>query len=154
MTATNHAVMGAIVCATIANPVIGLPLAFFSHFVLDSLPHFGIHTVAKPTSKQYRAILRVDALLTVSFILIITFVGFKMGLPVWLLPLGAIFGWLPDVMWYKHYKNDLRGEPKQWDIIRSTHKKIQHLEVSWGWLVEVVWFISSVALLHCILFLS
>lgn len=40
MTATNHAVTGALIGLAAANPILALPLAFASHFVLDSLPHF------------------------------------------------------------------------------------------------------------------
>lgn len=152
MTATNHAVMGSIVAVGVANPVIGLPLAFASHFLLDSLPHFGAHTVAQPGSKEFSAILKFDTFLTTSFVLISTFAGYRAGLPVWLVPAGAMLGWIPDVMWYKHYQNDIHGEDKHWDIVRKVHKKIQRFEVSWGWIVESVWFAITVALLSWLIF--
>ena len=43
MTATNHALTGAAI-ATLgkATPICAIPLAFASHFVCDSLPHFGL----------------------------------------------------------------------------------------------------------------
>jgi hypothetical protein len=41
MTATNHAITGAIIAVVIDKPVIALPLALLSHFAQDALPHFG-----------------------------------------------------------------------------------------------------------------
>lgn len=40
MTAPNHALTGAIIGLSIANPVLALPLAFLSHFVCDAIPHY------------------------------------------------------------------------------------------------------------------
>lgn len=152
MTATNHAVMGSLIVAAVANPVIGLPLALLSHFVLDSLPHFGAHTVANPRSKEFRAIITTDAFLTISFMIVITFAGIRAGYEWWLLPLGGLLGWAPDLMWYKHYQSDLNGHTKEWDPVRTFHKRIQRWEVSWGWTVECAWFIIMVGLLSRILF--
>jgi hypothetical protein len=47
MTLTTHSVAGALIAQTFVSiPVIGLPLAFFSHFVLDAIPHREYKTVA------------------------------------------------------------------------------------------------------------
>ncbi len=153
MTAVNHSIMGSIIMVSVANPVIGLPLAFASHFILDALPHFGAHTVAKPGNKEFNSILQTDAFLTACFLIIGTFAGYRAGLPLWLVPVGGTLGWIPDVMWYKHYQNDINGEDKHWDIVRKAHKKIQRYELSWGWIVESVWFIASVALLSRLIFM-
>lgn len=152
MTAVNHTVMGSIVVASVGNPLVGLPLALISHFLLDALPHFGAHTVADPKSREFRAVMATDTLLTVAFLAMVAFAGHRVGLPVWLLPVGGLMGWLPDVMWYKHYQSDLRGEKKQWDRMRKFHKSIQRYERSWGWLVEVLVFIVLVLLLNHIIF--
>ncbi len=40
MTATAHALTAAAIATKIPNPAIGLPLAFFSHFLLDKVPHW------------------------------------------------------------------------------------------------------------------
>lgn len=152
MTATNHAVTGALIAAAVSNPVIGLPLALLSHFALDALPHFGAHTVAKPGSKEFKYILIFDGFLTTSFLITIFFAGIAADYPWWLLPLGGFLGGIPDLMWLKHYQNDLRGQDKHWDIVRTIHKKIQRYEVSWGWTVEAVWFVCGIILLNRVLF--
>ena len=40
MTGTNHTLTGVLIAATV-HPVLVIPLAFTSHFLLDALPHFG-----------------------------------------------------------------------------------------------------------------
>jgi hypothetical protein len=44
MTATNHALAGAVVALIVKEPVLAVPLALASHFALDILPHFGMHS--------------------------------------------------------------------------------------------------------------
>jgi ABC-type dipeptide/oligopeptide/nickel transport system permease component len=152
MTATNHALTGSIIAAAVPNPVIGLPLALLSHFVLDALPHFGAHTVANPKTKEFRAILITDSIMTAVLLLFVAFASYRMGMNWFVVFMGGFLAWLPDVMWYKHYQSDLRGEPKQWDRLRTFHKKIQQWEVSWGWAVEIVWFVAGVLVLNRIIF--
>lgn len=40
MTATGHAIIGTVIAAKIGNPALAIPIAFASHFVADSLPHW------------------------------------------------------------------------------------------------------------------
>jgi len=43
MLETPHVVVGAAIATTIPNPIISLPLAFLSHFVLEKVPHWNPH---------------------------------------------------------------------------------------------------------------
>ncbi len=52
MVLTSHILAGAAVAAKIQNPLIGLPLAFFSHFLLDALPHRE-YSISDPKSKNF-----------------------------------------------------------------------------------------------------
>jgi len=152
VTATNHAVFGALTVAVISNPVIGLPLALLSHFALDSLPHFGAHTIAEPGSREFNSILIFDITLGICVILVVGLAGSRTGYPWWLLPVGAILGMIPDLMWLKHYRNDIHGEEKHWDKVRHVHKKIQNWELSWGWIIEIIWYVATVGILSQVLF--
>ena len=152
MTATNHAITGAVIVAGVSNPLVGLPLALLSHFVLDALPHFGAHTVAHAKSKEFKYILMTDGFLLITFTFLSGYAGYKVGLDWWLLPLGAIFGGIPDLMWLNHYKADLAGETKTWDVVRKAHKAIQRWERSWGWMIEVIWFVGAILILNKLLF--
>jgi hypothetical protein len=44
MTAASHALIGAAIAARVTNPIIGLPLAFLSHFLADLTPHWDFST--------------------------------------------------------------------------------------------------------------
>ncbi len=55
MTATAHAVIGVAIAATITNPVLAIPLAFASHILADSIPHWdtGTHRREKGKKKYF-----------------------------------------------------------------------------------------------------
>ncbi len=57
----NHLLAGYFVSQTISNPVLGIPLAFFSHFLLDLFPHpteeMEVKFQSPLTSKRDRATL-------------------------------------------------------------------------------------------------
>lgn len=40
MTATNHALTGAVIALAIKRPEFAIPLAFLSHFAVDAIPHY------------------------------------------------------------------------------------------------------------------
>ncbi|MDP3726802.1 MAG: hypothetical protein Q8Q96_00625 [bacterium] len=40
MTATSHAIIGAVIAAKVGNPALALPLAVASHIVADLIPHW------------------------------------------------------------------------------------------------------------------
>jgi hypothetical protein len=65
MMATSHAVSGAVIALAIREPVLALPLAFVSHFVLDSLPHIGLDEYGGHSKKPalFLKILIIDSLL-------------------------------------------------------------------------------------------
>ncbi len=76
MTATNHALSGAVIGLAITQPAIALPLAFASHFVLDAVPHFGIgFSKSEQNRRLFHRYLLVDASLLLLIILYLYFAG-------------------------------------------------------------------------------
>lgn len=74
MRAINHALTGAIIGLTIAEPLVALPVALMSHFVLDAIPHYGESnpdTNAVLRSKSFKDALYVDAALCFVLVLVI-----------------------------------------------------------------------------------
>lgn len=47
MTATGHAVIGAVIAAKIGNPALAIPIAIASHIAADAFPHWDIGTNRK-----------------------------------------------------------------------------------------------------------
>lgn len=145
MTASNHALTGAIIVLTIDKPVLALPLALASHFALDVLPHFGNYDRAPHNSRLFMMILVADAAIAVSVMLAIyTF------LPViWLSAVaGSLLAMAPDLMWAPGYIRGLtRQEQSRPNAIMRWHKRIQWQERPWGFFIEIIWFVGGLALL-------
>lgn len=51
MTATGHAIIGTSLAAIIPNPLIGIPVAIFSHVLADAFPHWDTGTNMKKKSR-------------------------------------------------------------------------------------------------------
>lgn len=52
MTATGHAVIGAVIAAKIGNPYLAIPLALLSHIAADAFPHWDPATNAKKKTRE------------------------------------------------------------------------------------------------------
>jgi hypothetical protein len=142
MTASNHALTGAVIALAIRQPLMVIPLAVVSHFLLDALPHFGGVPI---TSRKFLFILAGDAGIAAGLLLSM-FVLFQ---PLWWLPLlGAVCAMSPDLMWFPNFIREITGrECKKPDVITKWHKKIQWYERPQGMVVEVGWFILFMSLL-------
>lgn len=146
MTGSNHVVMGALVGALVAQPIIAIPLAFFSHFVLDALPHYGHeHDERYWLTKNYRRVLVADALLTTSLFLYLLLVQPQN----WgLMFVCAAVAVLPDALWIPYYLHDLKyPESKQRRPLSRLLKKIQLGERPWGIYVELVFLAIILSIL-------
>lgn len=100
MLSTPHLLVGAAIVKIVPVPAISLPLAFLSHFVLDSIPHWDGSPKAPFNTKTTFGII-VDYAIGISLVYLAT-VGMENQYIVWL---GAFLGTLPDFILgtYKHY---------------------------------------------------
>lgn len=76
MLLTPHTVAGVAIGAAVSNPILAIPAAFFSHFLLDIAPHWdeiGLGRLEEHyqriSRRSFRFIL-LDALLSLSFVLV------------------------------------------------------------------------------------
>ena len=68
MTATGHAVIGAVIAAKVGNPALAIPLALASHLVADFIPHWDTATNRDKKGKKrvfYESV--VDVLISFVF---------------------------------------------------------------------------------------
>ncbi len=91
MLETPHALVGMVVVAAIPNPLVGLPLAFLSHFAVDMLPHWNWEPNTRPLS-----LLGIGLDLILLEILI-GYLAFQSPLQLILVG-GAFFAILPDLL--------------------------------------------------------
>lgn len=143
MTATNHAATGALIAMVVKQPWLAVPLACLSHFVLDAIPHFGIHeddVVRRNGHWLFRTVVIADIILAVSLFIAMPIAGSH------IVPWGWIFAamtaaFLPDMVWIYRYFGEIRtklARPHGW--YAWFHQKIQWSEKPWGLIVEIVWF--------------
>lgn len=141
MTATNHVLAGAIIVAFIDKPLVALPLAFLSHFVLDMIPHFGWKGLK---NGNFLYVLATDVALATAVLISI----FVLQLPNWQwLIAGGIIASSPDLIWLYYWVYELMGVKKPLDPFSHFAAKIQWSESTWGLMVEIPWFFASLALL-------
>lgn len=145
MTATNHALTGAMIGFVVANPLIAIPAALASHFICDSLPHFGFSGKNELRSKAFLRMLTVDMLLCVALVLVL----FSTHVNHWLLAsVCAFVATSPDFMWLPRFLRARAGKKeKKPHGITWLHQHIQWFQEPIGALTEVAWLTGAVIIL-------
>lgn len=151
MTVTNHLLAGAIIASVIKEPLLTLPLAFVSHFVMDALPHFGY-----AGNKGYSEALKHTLSYWVGIISTVTVIGviiFLVARGLWLELAAGLIAVSPDLVGLYNYARYERHSKEPSRFIRAFHlqfhRAIQRYERPWGIYVEVMVFLCfSVGLLQ------
>lgn len=146
MTATNHAVTGAVIAAGLKRPELAIPLAFISHFVIDMIPHFEARDLPPNFSKLFIA---ADVLISVIWIILLT-VFASVEVPAWLIFVCSAVAVSPDFMWvfrYLRIKDLDKVFTEPMSRIARLHLNIQFSETLKGIMVEAVWLALMVSLL-------
>jgi hypothetical protein len=148
MTATNHALTGALIGVTVSNPVLAVALAFTSHFVLDGLPHFGgdDKRLKLPfNGRLFQTILFAD------IVLCLLLAGvFALTQPAhwFVIVLCAFVATSPDFAWFPDYLAALKRKPLPVrGPLRKFAAKIQWSQTLPGAIPEFVWALTMLSLL-------
>lgn len=129
MTATNHMLSGALIATVVRQPLLAVPLAFLSHFILDALPHYGNKTLRQP-----HWILVSDAIAAVVVLILLGVFSVQQRF----LQLGcALVAASPDLLWVPSLWAELKGRLKPLNKVEHFLNKIQWGERTWGFLVEI-----------------
>jgi hypothetical protein len=139
MTGLNHALTGALVAANINRPVIALPVALLSHFVIDAVPHWNYDL--KPHIARRQLVMFADLALSLALLLVL---AATVDANPYLVIAGGLLGILPDTMWLRYFitgRPSIHGSPKRLiNRIRQFHFWIQWSETSKGFFMELLWF--------------
>lgn len=152
MTATNHMLAGAVVAVGIQRPLLIAPLAIASHFLLDILPHFGVHhgdSAKRNKHPLFQYVIIIDILLTSALLILLPSI-LQGAVSWWVLLFGMLMAFAPDFTWIHHFFYELwHKNKKKLQISRFSrfHEKIQWGEHPWGLAVELIWFGSMGVLL-------
>jgi hypothetical protein len=137
MTATNHAITGAVIAIAVKKPELAIPIAFLSHFVIDAIPHFDTENDIRLAKKFIPADLLIAGL---AIIILTSFV--KLDIPRWLVFASMAVATSPDIVWgWRYYKlRDLKKiVEKPMSRLTYYHQKIQWSESRKGIVIEVIW---------------
>jgi len=144
MTATNHMLAGAVVATGIQQPLLIVPLAVASHFVLDMLPHFGIHEddqARRNNHPLFHFVLIIDVVMVVSLLALLPLI-LKGAISSWVLLLGMVMAWIPDAIWIPRFFRSRRGQEITHNWMTKFHEKIQWFERPPGLVIELFWFVA------------
>lgn len=131
MIALNHILMGTAIGLAVKQPALVAPLAFVSHFVLDSLPHFDY----KWRHLRFQTIWAMDAAASTVALLYICWAFPPLALAV---VVGGVFAELPDVFWL-YERLVIHRRSRNWFF--RFHHAIQWSETHRGFWYEVGYFI-------------
>jgi len=145
MTATNHALTGAVIGLTIGNPFVALPAALLSHFVCDAMPHYGPTTEERTLlrSRGFAVRLLVDALLCGLLVLALVLTS---PLHWQLAALCAFVAAAPDFASLPRFRSARSNawNPERASVYERFAKKIQWFERPIGAFVELAWCAAGV----------
>lgn len=146
MTATNHALTGAAIGFIVGQPLLAIPLALLSHFVLDAIPHFKPRGAGESFMKglKFQNYLIAEAL--ICFVIVIAL--FVTDPPNWqLAAVCAFVAAAPDLISAKRYFRARAGKKYTPGRYVRFASGIQWFEKPIGGVVEVAWFIAMVIIL-------
>lgn len=149
MTATNHALTGAIIGLVIVSPF-ALPIAFVSHFLLDAIPHFGWPGEEGDRLKGniFRNYLLTEALICFLIVAVLSILQ-PTG---WYIAVACAFlAASPDLFSYPRYASARAGKSWKPGRYASFASAIQWFERPIGAVVEVAWLIAAIFILANIL---
>jgi hypothetical protein len=146
MTATNHAMTGALIGLVIGQPLIAIPAAVVSHFVCDALPHYASDMPQEQlhASKGFHNYLMIEAFLC--FLLVVTLAVVRPEN--WLLAAVCAFAAAaPDFLWVPKYLKRRTGHEWQPNRFSRFAADIQWFQKPIGVWVEAAWFVGCATLI-------
>ena len=127
----THGLTGGLIARFLPLPI-ALPLALASHFLLDTLPHYGIDQRQRDKSSFWKIFFTVDALATLGLAI------YAISSHHYAMFLGGLAGVIPDFLWVgrviRTRSFDL-SHHGNW--FTRWHASIQKLERPWGLWVEL-----------------
>jgi hypothetical protein len=144
MTATNHALTGALIGLTVHNPWVALPAALFSHIICDIIPHFALTDKNWLKRRSFTQYLILDA--SLCLLLVGLIFAFQPGY--WQqASVCAFLATSPDLLWIRQlvFARQNRSYHRFW--LERFLGWIQWFQRPVGAFVELAWFVGAGILL-------
>jgi hypothetical protein len=139
MTTSNHVLVASLIAVTIKDPVIVLPLAFLSHFILDALPHYGYAGHGGYIEAfKHKTTFVMEGLGLIGIVILLFTIHFS----VCVVTAAVILSILPDFEWViRYFFYERKGLKPPNTLTSRFHNKIQWCERPWGIFVEIGFFV-------------
>lgn len=139
MRAINHALTGAFIGFSVGQPLLAIPLAVGSHFVLDAIPHFGIDK-DDITKRWFHYLLIADAVLCLGLVLALALTRHQY----WLVAaVSAFAASAPDFLSINRYLRHWLRLPWRPGAYARFATGLQWFERPAGAVVEIAWFMAA-----------
>jgi hypothetical protein len=142
MTVSNHTLTAANI-AIIFQQWWAVPIAFVSHFIIDTFPHYGERISSR--NLRFTIIEGIDALFLLA---IFWFAIAKTDTNHLLLVISMFVAFIPDAIWVYRFYREKRGEsdiPK--NRFSKFHSRVNWYERRWGIIIEAMWLVAMTVLL-------
>lgn len=139
----NHLLTGAVIALTVKQPELMIPLAYASHFLLDSFPHYG----EGKDGDEYIKTPFSWTMITIDALLSATFVFWMINTHHYMLLLGALLAYMPDATWiyrFMHYRVTKRHTNR--NRMSKFHERLQR-EYTWAYGLEFVYMMVALSTL-------
>ena len=131
MTGFNHGLVRGLITKFTPLPI-ALPLALASHFILDTLPHYGIKQSKRDESKFWKIFFTFDALATLGLAI------YAISTKHYAMFLGGLFATMPDYLWVgRVIKTRSFNLSNHSNRFTRWHANIQKYERPWGIWIEI-----------------
>lgn len=152
MLTSVHLAAGAAVGKATGNLWLTILIAFVSHYVLDAIPHYSPKPVKGYLENGWRGASKKDIIFKsvepVIGLLIICYAIFGFNSEdVWLMVVGALFGWLPDFLVFLKWKYNIKLLPAF--LIKIEEDWHSHTNSSPGMMLQIIIFFLAVLYIYC-----
>ncbi len=111
MTETAHALVAGAIAAKFPNPIIAVPLALTSHFIMDAVPHWDIGTNWRGRSKNMTGALAIAETIIGITVTYFFFAGKVPGLTLALTVAASLLPDWAETPWYIFFARNDKHEP-------------------------------------------
>lgn len=146
MLTSTHLLAGAAIGKLTGNVYLAIPIAFFTHYLLDAVPHYNQKPVKnykelgfKGTDKKDLLIKALEPAVGLALTAFLIFgTGQGAAAPLYL---GAFFGWLPDFLVFLEWKHNIPRPTLIQKFEKAFHR---HTEFINGILSQII--VSGIAI--------
>lgn len=138
MTASTHMATGSAIALAINRPVVAIPLAFLSHFILDILPHFGFSRGGYAELLKHK----ISYYVFVWDIFSLGLVLYILSGSAWTIFAAGVAAVLPDLAWpYRYFRYERKQKTLPRMPVSEFHSNIQWAEKPGYIIFEITLFI-------------